>query len=86
MKLSVISKAAMFLFVVAAMPFAASADVCNELDGDFNQAACDALNGGGGPSGGGNSIPVDGGVSLLAAAGVAFAAKRFGKKNTTVAA
>jgi hypothetical protein len=81
MKFSVISKAALFLFV-AALPMASFAGVCDEGTPEFDQDACDALNGGGGPSGGGSGVPIDGGVSLLAAAGVAFAAKRFSKKNT----
>lgn len=58
----------------------AKADVCVPTDPDYDPVLCAAGgSGSGAPGGAGGAaqVPVDGGASLLAAAGIAFAGRKF---------
>lgn len=85
MKISTIAKATLTMVVALWLPSASYADVCNAADPDFDPVLCAAGgSGSGGPGGAGSAaVPVDGGASLLVAAGVAFAARKMKKSKTT---
>lgn len=58
----------------------AKADVCVPTDPDFDPVLCSAGgSGSGAPGGAGGTaqVPVDGGASILAAAGIAYAGRKF---------
>lgn len=82
-------KAAFLFAAITVLPFASKADVCNPADPDYDQVLCDLQGpGSGGPGGGGPApagVPVDGGASLLMAAGAAYAVRRFRKQANTEA-
>jgi hypothetical protein len=83
-------KAALLMALAFSLPLASQADVCVPTDPDFDQVLCDLNGGGGGGPGGGGAppsgVPVDGGASLLLAAGVGYAMRRFRKQDKTQAA
>ncbi len=86
MKISTIAKATLTMVVALWLPSASYADVCVASDPDFDPVLCAAGgSGSGAPGGAGGSaaVPVDGGASLLVAAGVAFAARKMKKSKTT---
>ncbi len=79
------------LFALALLAYApAFADICVPADPDFDAADCVANGGvvgtpigiGGGPGGGG-SVPIDGGLSIMLAVGGALGARKaFGRKKS----
>jgi len=85
-----------FLISICVVFFAiatAKADICIPSDPDFDAADC-AANGGtvgtaigiGGGPGGGGSVPIDGGLSIMLAVGGALGARKaFKKKNSPAA-
>jgi hypothetical protein len=56
------------------------ADVCNPADPDYDPVQCDAFGPGSGapgaPVSGTSAVPVDGGASLLAVAGIGYGIRR----------
>lgn len=87
MNAQALRKALLMLVLGMALPLASMADVCVPTDPDYDPVLC-ALggSGSGGPGGAGpgpQAVPVDGGATLLAAAGMAYAAKRFRRNKAT---
>lgn len=79
------------VFFMIALAFGTSADICISTDPDYDPIDC-ALNGGttgvaigisgspGAPPVVASDVPVDGGASILALAGLAYARRRMNKK------